>query len=329
MQNDARAYRNTLIVVWALLTAASVTFSIQQHIPSRIAIPFTAAALVEVALYLAPGFSFTRRAFESIQPLAVRAGILEISALVPYLIYSAGTGTFHWRQFIWLAILTTAVSTWYVLRQQKQFYADLLFLALMAAVLLLKVFPRLYIELSPRVPAAILGQLMWYRTGILAVLSIRGMSGINFGFLPTRRDWWIGIQQFVLFIPVAVGAGMAIRFVQPHLVSPVWWKAVLTAVLTFAGILWVVALAEEFFFRGMLQQMLAKRFSSTTVGLIAASLLFGVAHLWFRAFPNWKFAVLAAIAGIFYGLAFIRAGSIRASMVTHALVVTTWRVFFA
>jgi membrane protease YdiL (CAAX protease family) len=46
-----------------------------------------------------------------------------------------------------------------------------------------------------------------------------------------------------------------------------------------------------------------------------------------RAFPNWRFALLAAVAGVFYELAFRRARSIRASMVTHALVVTTWRVY--
>jgi hypothetical protein len=38
---------------------------------------------------------------------------------------------------------------------------------------------------------------------------------------------------------------------------------------------------------------------------------------------------MAATAGIFYGLAFRQARSIRASMVTHALVVTSWRIFFS
>jgi len=91
----------------------------------------------------------------------------------------------------------------------------------------------------------------------------------------------------------------------------------------------VVALAEEFFFRGFLQVLLAKRLRSETAGLVAASVLFGLAHLWFRSFPNWRFAIAAAVTGVFYGLAFLKAGSIRASMVTHALVVTTWRMFFA
>ena len=39
-------------------------------------------------------------------------------------------------------------------------------------------------------------------------------------------------------------------------------------------------------------------------------------------------ALIAGIAGCFYGRAFQRAGSIRAGMVTHALVVTVWRTVF-
>jgi membrane protease YdiL (CAAX protease family) len=64
------------------------------------------------------------------------------------------------------------------------------------------------------------------------------------------------------------------------------------------------------------------------MGLIAASILFGAVHLMYRQFPNWRFAVVGGASGIFYGLAFLKAKSVRASMVTHALVVATWRVFF-
>jgi membrane protease YdiL (CAAX protease family) len=91
--------------------------------------------------------------------------------------------------------------------------------------------------------------------------------------------------------------------------------------------LWVVALGEEFFFRGLLQQWVSKWLSSDWAGLVIASILFGSVHLAFRAFPNWRFAAVAAVAGVFYGLAFRRAKSIRASMVTHALAATTWKVF--
>lgn len=329
MQRDARAYGATLGTAAAILVAFAIIYVYNQHIPPRIAIPFIAAALIEIALYLVPGFASTRAVVESFKPLPARALAIQLSTLVPYLIYAVGTGTFHWRHLALLAGITTVASAWYVVQNKKHLMVDLLFLALVAGIILMKVFPRIYIELTPRVPAAVLGQLMWIRLGILAVLSIRGMGGIGFGFLPTRKDWSIGIQQFILFAPIAVVIGMMVKFAQPHLAFTVWWKGMGIAAVTFAGILWVVALSEEFFCRGMLQQILSKRMNSTVAGLLCASILFGLMHLPFRHFPNWKFCLLATLAGIFYGWAYIRAGSIRAAMVTHAFVVTTWRVFFA
>jgi hypothetical protein len=59
------------------------------------------------------------------------------------------------------------------------------------------------------------------------------------------------------------------------------------------------------------------------------SLLFGAVHLGFRGFPNWRWAMVVSVLGWFCGRARNQAGSIRASMVTHALVATTWRAFFA
>ena len=56
---------------------------------------------------------------------------------------------------------------------------------------------------------------------------------------------------------------------------------------------------------------------------------FGSVHLWFKPFPNWRFAIMAALAGVFYGLAFQKEKSVRASAVTHALTVTVWRLFVA
>ena len=40
-------------------------------------------------------------------------------------------------------------------------------------------------------------------------------------------------------------------------------------------------------------------------------------------------ALIAAIAGWFYGRAYLRTGSIRAAMVAHALTNVTWKAFFA
>jgi membrane protease YdiL (CAAX protease family) len=90
----------------------------------------------------------------------------------------------------------------------------------------------------------------------------------------------------------------------------------------------VVALGEEFFFRGLLQQWITGWLHNDWAGLLVTSLLFGSVHLWYRPFPNWRIAALAGVAGVFYGMAYRQARSIRASMVTHALTVTAWRLFF-
>jgi membrane protease YdiL (CAAX protease family) len=64
------------------------------------------------------------------------------------------------------------------------------------------------------------------------------------------------------------------------------------------------------------------------MGMVVSSLCFGAVHLPYRNFPNWRFALLATVAGVFYGLAFEKARSLRAAMIAHALVVTVWTVAF-
>jgi membrane protease YdiL (CAAX protease family) len=151
------------------------------------------------------------------------------------------------------------------------------------------------------------------------------MEGINFGFVPARTDWVVGVRNFLYFLPLGFVLGYWLDFFS--LRSPLDRMWPLLFVLTFLAFLWVVALAEEFFFRGLLQQLLARITSSEWFGLIAASVIFGLAHLWFGEFPNWKFVPIATCAGLFYGRAYMQARSIRAAMVTHALVVAVWKVF--
>jgi CAAX protease family protein len=328
MRNDAREYRVTLLSLWVVLSAIGYIYSIQQHIPTRLTIFFLLAALVEIAFYLMPGFGWTRGAIERIEPPPIRALVLAISAILPYLIYSLGTGTFHIRYFGLLAILVSVCAGWYVFNERRGVWVDLLFLLYMAGVFLSGAFNRIYVELASKAPAQLLGHLMWIRLGIFAVLSIREMGGIGFGFLPAREDCIIGLEQFALFLPAAVLVAWLVGALRPHVWSGIWWKDVVYAIGTFLGIFWVVALSEEFFFRGMLQQILSAKFRSRILGLVGASVLFGLAHLWFgHRFPNWRQAALAAVLGLFCGIAYIRAGNIRAAMITHACAVTVWSLF--
>ncbi len=198
----------------------------------------------------------------------------------------------------------------------------------MAAVYLSGVFGWIYPRASPHVSLQIMGHLMWVRVGIVAILSIRGFENIHFGFLPSKADWRIGVQAYLIFLPVAAALAYALHSLHLHLPALAWWKYAAVVAGTFAGMLWVVALGEEFFFRGFLQQLLSRGLRSEIAGLLAASALFGLVHLPFRSFPNWRMVALAGTLGLFCGAAFLRARSVRAAMVTHALVATTFRLFF-
>ena len=93
--------------------------------------------------------------------------------------------------------------------------------------------------------------------------------------------------------------------------------------LRFLGMLWVVALWEEFVARGLLQQWLSDWTKRPNLALLLASIVFGAGHLWFPpGYPNWKMALVATLLGWFCGRSYNEARGIRAAMVTHALVAT-------
>jgi membrane protease YdiL (CAAX protease family) len=155
---------------------------------------------------------------------------------------------------------------------------------------------------------------------------VRRVKNVGFGFWPELREWRIGALYFLGLLVIAVPLGWAIGFTRPEWPTRSEWMVL---PLTFLGTLWVLALGEELFFRGLLQQWMCDWLKNQWAGLLVTSALFGSVHLWYSAFPNWRFAALAALAGVFYGLAFRQGKGIRASMVTHALTVTTWKTFFS
>jgi membrane protease YdiL (CAAX protease family) len=282
------------------------------------------AFLIECGLYVSSGFASIRSRLEAL-PRTRLAALLVGSAVLPYCVYSIATGVFSPTSALAIGALAAIPAFWYIAFGPRT-WADAAFLVLMALPVLSKTFRDLYADPVPRLQLFVLGLLMWYRLGIIAILCLRRMEGIGFSFVPKSHEWTIGLRNFVFFLPAGLLAALALGFV--HL-APVamTWRTVALALVTFVVTLWVLAAAEEFFFRGLLQQMLTRVLGGEALGIIVASAIFGLSHLGRGDFPNWRFALLAAFAGLFYGRAYSQAGSIRAAMVTHALVVTTWRVF--
>jgi uncharacterized protein len=324
LTGSLRSFRIALLVGWMLLLAAGVVYARLKNIPVWVAGPVIAAFLLEFPFYLAPGFESVReRLRKRLNP--VRLGLfLTVSALGPYLIYSLGSGQFRPEALAALTGIALAVSGWYLVLRPGP-VADVLFLALLAALMLAKVFDKIYPPPIPGLEIKILGQLMLIRVAATVMLLQRGIAASGFGFVPTAREWRIGVLHFLYFLPIGFPLAWAMGLIRADFQTLLPWKIV----GTFLAFLWVVALSEEFVFRGLLQEWMTQWIRRPQVALFVVSALFGLVHLSYRFFPNWKQAAIAAVLGLACGRAYREANSIRAAAVTHALVVTVWRAVLA
>lgn len=308
---------------WALCVAVGYFYTQQKGVPWEVARVVAPAFVLEATLFLALALEKVRQRLERLPRPAV-AGLLTLAAVAPYVIATTALGSFSWMHLGALAALAGVLSFWYVVLPHNPL-TDAALLGFAAAVVLLKVFAQVYPRPHDRLAMEALGQAMWIRTGLFAILSVRRVKGVGFGFWPEAREWRIGAGYFAAFLPIAAGLGWAIQFTRPQWPSNDQWALLAP---TFFGTLWVLALGEELLFRGLLQQWMVGWLNNEWAGLAVTSAIFGAVHVWYGTFPNWRFAVLAALAGLFYGMAFREGRGIRASMVTHALTVTTWKTFF-
>jgi CAAX protease family protein len=319
MDRTSGGFRAGLLVGWTLLCVAGIWYARWKGIPSWAALPALGALLFEYPFYLVPAFPRVR---DSVAGPWLPV-YLAASAVLPYLACCAGAVHFQWFDLLKLVAMALTLGLWYrVLPPHPA--SDLAFLALVAAVKLTRYATAIYPPPWRGVDIGVLGDLALFQITVMVLMLERRVPETGYGFWPEAKDWKIGVLHFLYFAPLGVALGLGLKAV--HFARPTDpWKLA----LYFFGWLMVLALAEEFFFRGVLQTWLESWLKSRSGGLIAASILFGSVHLWFRQFPNWKWVAIAAVLGWFCGRARNQAGSIRAGMVTHTLVITAWRAFFA
>ena len=303
--------------------AAASLYSRQHLNSSWILSAALPALLCEAFFYQASIFNQTRELFKKLRPPKLQALLLWLSALIPYLIFSLAANIFNQNCFYLLAVLTAVLSFWFVILPRRPAY-DIGFLIVAAAPQITGVFKRIYILKQ----ADILGHLAWIHVGVIALLILREWKPGQFGFWPTSREWQIGLFVFLLAIAPLIGLSNQVHFAHFVLPHAAWWRLSGEGIGTFFGILWVVALSEELFFRGFIQKAMENHWRNPFFAILLSAPLFGAAHLWVHAFPNWPHALVATLLGVACGTAYWWAGSVRASMVTHALVVVTWRLFF-
>jgi uncharacterized protein len=318
-QESLHGYLISVAVCWVAMVSAGLWYARMKGIAAGVAIPIIAAFLLEAPLYLAPFFESARAAAGRIGRWSLAAA-LAATAVLPYLTYSIPTGLFNGFDFYRLTGLAVCLAFWYLVFPIT-LWSDLLFLVAPAAIMIFKIFKQIYASPLQHVPIDILGKLMLIHVAALSILVLRGLRGLKPGLLPTRREIWIGARAFLLFLPVGFALVWFLHMKVRVAPFPLWYAPGI-----FLGVYISVAFSEEFAFRGVIQQHLS-RVLGVWVGLLLSSVLFGLSHLNFGTFPNWHLVVLAGVAGLFYGWAYREAGSIRASMLTHALTVVVWSLW--
>ncbi len=163
--------------------------------------------------------------------------------------------------------------------------------------------------------------------GAYAFMVIRNLEGVGYRLVWRRADAMEGATNFAAFTLLGIPLGLALNFIHPHFMSESLWNVP----LQFVGIYVTIAIPEELLFRGILQNFLVRsiqRGPRGLYGLLIASVVFGASHLHHAPVPNWRYAILATVAGIFYGNTYRVRQRLCASALTHALVDTVWRFWF-
>jgi hypothetical protein len=256
---------------------------------------------------------------------------------IPYLLVALASGIFRWQWFALYIALPVLVSMllWQAGRAdpvQRGNWRDFLVLTVIALAVDLRWFEHAW-------PARLIvfNKLLLLDAAIYGFLALRRLDGVGFDLRLRPRDIAIGLREFLLCAPIAIPIGIALGFLHLHSAMPSLPRFAGTLLFTF----FLIAVPEELFFRGWLQNLLERRCGRYPALFITAA-LFGLSHWNKRAVHfNWRYVLLASLAGIFYGRAWRserrvaiseRRGAVSdrrvaASAITHASVDTVWAIW--
>jgi membrane protease YdiL (CAAX protease family) len=159
---------------------------------------------------------------------------------------------------------------------------------------------------------------------LFLMLVVRRYDGAGYSFRMTWRDLALAIGAFIAFAAIAVPIGLGTGFLTVGRQLPEARDLLLGG----ATILLITGIPEEVLFRGFLQSFIERWIGRPLPALVVASVLFGAAHLNNGPTPDWRYFVLATIAGMAYGYVFWKTKRIGPAVITHTLVDLTWTRFF-
>jgi hypothetical protein len=320
---------------------------------------FTLADLAVLALELVPAAFFGLAGERVAQaaalwPRSLRIGLPVLCAF-PYVFISVWHQMFSLSWLALYAILPVAIA-WLLAQaaaadpDRRGNWRDAIILLILGLPVDLRWFERAW-------PSGLsgLGKLLLVDAGLYGFIVIRQLRGMGFDFHFRWTDWKTGLRELAFFAPLVIGLGLALGFIHPHANLPRP-----SMILTWVYIFVFIAVPEELYFRAWVQNLLEARLTSLmavrarsdagpaatsdagpraapvaasrtaqSLALVITSVLFGLSHFNKRsAHFNWRYVVLATLAGIFYGRAWREKRRVPASAITHASVDAIWTLWF-
>jgi len=315
----------TLFGALALFFAWYEVIEFPRH-PIRLlpAVALYACLSLLLILCLAPGFEVSRRWLsQRIRgPLGAFGSIAVF--LLPYLIYAAGTGDFRWwacaRLLAFAALPFGLFAAAPVRHAERMNWQDALILLWILTPVLCGRIGGIW---NVPVNLDFMSRLFLTAVGSWSFLIIRGLGDSGYNFRFSRVILLDSLISLACFTVIAIPLGFALRFItwNSH------WRGARAFAFDYLTIFLFIAIAEELFFRGLLQNLLEGSLGSRALAQACASILFGLSHIRHAPAPNWRYVILATVAGWFYGWAYRKHRSLMASATTHALVDTIWRTW--
>jgi hypothetical protein len=313
------SYVVLLAAFWAVVRHSGLDQRLG-HMPST----FAAFSLI-----LAPYWFFGFGLAETLRGILKTSSVRVLTSCLlasPYLIYSLPRGEFRWvflLAFVLIPAGSNALLEFGLLRTQQPpaglCWQDVLVLASVGVPVEFHFLEAAF----PHPGLTSLSKLLLVDSALYSFLVVRRMNEVGYDFRPKFSDLLIGLRELLFFAPIVIGLGLALHFITPHGGLPSAAAAFSAVVIT----LFFVAIPEELFFRGLLQNLLEPRIGRTGALWISA-VIFGLSHF-NKPLPfNWRYVLLATIAGMFYGRAWRSRRRLLASATTHTCVDVLWSLWF-
>ncbi|HEX4166633.1 MAG TPA: CPBP family intramembrane glutamic endopeptidase [Bryobacteraceae bacterium] len=294
----------------------AINYTTRFHLPLHAALFLFSAFVLQLGLAIAPAFDAPQTNWR----------LVLLLWLAPYCFYAAGTGDFRAlaiAKLFAIAILPLGLYRLFpVTDLERLSWQDILIASWLLVVVLSGRLKNIW-----NVPENLdfMNRLFLIAVAAWCWTFLRPVPRLGYRFALSWHVLRHAGLNFVYFALIGVPVSLALHFTRWH----PQWHGVIPFGLDYLQIFLFVAVLEELFFRGFLQSLLTSHSRNWAVSQAIVACLFGLFHILHAPFPNWRYVLLATVAGWFYGSAYRRSGLVFTSALTHAAVDTVWRTFLS